>query len=103
MLYSLQMDILSIKQQTTPIFKKYGVTRASVFGSAARGDMNSRSDIDLLVELPVDVHGFNYVALKVDLHDELSAKLGKSVDLVEFNLIKPDLQKYILTSHVPIL
>ena len=103
MLYSLQMDILSIKQQTTPIFKKYGVTRASLFGSAARGDMNIDSDIDLLVELPADVHGFNYVALMVDLQDELTAKLGKSVDLVEFNLIKPDLQKYILTSQVPIL
>ncbi len=96
------MDIALIKEQATPIFKKYGITKASLFGSVARGLMTSNSDVDFLVELPVNVHGYNYVALKVELQEELTRKLGKSVDLVEFNLIKPDLRESILASEIPI-
>ena len=34
--------------------RKYGITRLSLFGSAARGDMTPDSDIDLMVEFASD-------------------------------------------------
>lgn len=97
------MDIQSIKQSAIPILRKYGVTRASLFGSAVTGEMKEASDIDILVALPSNVHGFDYVALKVDLQEELELTLGKKVDVVEYNLIKPALKKYILPTQQQIL
>jgi len=97
------MNTQTIKQLTAPILKKYGILRASLFGSAVRGDMKNTSDIDILVELPQNVHGFDYVALKIDLQEELEATLGKKVDVVEYSLIKPALKKYILPSQQQII
>lgn len=92
-----------IQKLTIPVLRKYGVTRAAVFGSAAKEEMTEKSDIDLLVELPHDVHGFDYVNLKVDLQEDLESVLKRPVDIVEFNLIKPALQPYISQSQVQIL
>ena len=92
-----------IRELSIPVLKKYGVHRASLFGSAAAGKMKNTSDIDILVELPSTVHGFDYVALKVDLQEELESTLGKKVDLVEFNFIKPALRKYILPNQLQLM
>lgn len=97
------MELKTIKQLANPILKKYGVVRAAVFGSATRNEMKKQSDVDMLVELPQSVHGYEYVALKVDLQEELETALGKRVDLVEYDLIKPELKQYILPSQVQIL
>lgn len=97
------MKIKTIKKLALPILKKHGVTRAAVFGSAAREEMNDKSDVDLLVELPKTIHGFDYVSLKIDLQKELETTLKRHVDVVEYNLIKPALQQYILPSQIKIL
>ncbi len=97
------MNIQTIKQLAIPVLKKHGVQRASLFGSAVRGEMNDTSDIDILVELPQNVHGFDYVALKIDLQEELESTLGKKVDVVEYDLVKPTLKQYILPSQQQII
>ena len=97
------MNIKNIQNLAIPVLKKYRIAKASLFGSAVRGEMNALSDIDMLVELPDDVHGFEYVDLKVGLQEELESTLGKNVDLVEFRLIKNSLKNYILPEQVRIL
>src|SRR5690606_12414758 len=97
------MDLQTIRQRALPILKKHRVVRAAVFGSATEGKMNDTSDVDFLVELPDDIHGFEYVALKEDLKDDLSQSLGKEVDVVEYKLIKPSLRSHILPNQVQIL
>src|SRR5258708_10348931 len=97
------MDIQIINQLAIPVLKKHGMTRAALFGSIVRGEMNDTSDIDVLVELPQTVHGFDYVALKVDLQEELESTLGRKVDIVEYDLIKPALKNYILPSQQQII
>lgn len=92
-----------IKQKAVPVLKKYGVVRASLFGSAVAGGMSKTSDVDILVELPDNVHGFDYVALKVGLQEELESKIGKKVDVVEYSLIKPYLKQYIFSSQLQII
>ncbi len=99
----LIMNIKSIQNLALPILRKYNVTKAALFGSAVRGEMNDHSDIDLLVELPTDVHGFEYVDLKVGLQEDLESTFGKNVDLVEYKLIKESLKSYILPEQVRIL
>ena len=97
------MDTQTIKKLAVPVLRKYGITRASLFGSAATGGMKEASDIDILVALPSTVHGFDYVALKVDLQEELELKLGKKVDIVEYDFIKPALRKYILPTQLQLM
>ena len=96
------MDIILIKQLTNPIFEKFGVSRASLFGSVVRGDIHEKSDVDILVELPKKLRGLDFVGMKMDLQEELEKKLKKKVDLVEYHLIKKSLKKYILPEQKPI-
>ena len=35
----------------TPIFKKFPIKRAALFGSYARGEQNSDSDVDIFLEI----------------------------------------------------
>ncbi len=55
-----------------------GIRRLSVFGSIVRDDFRPESDIDILVEFDPDVRvGLRFVRLE----EELSAMLGRRVDL----------------------
>jgi len=82
-----------------PILKKYGVSRASLFGSVIRGEDTKKSDVDILVKFPENMSYFDILDVKFELED----KLKKKVDLVEFDFIKPRLKPYILKEQVKII
>lgn len=94
-----QLTIDEIKEKVIPILKSAGVKRSSLFGSYVRGEQTEKSDIDLLVDFPKGKSLFDFVAIKIQLEEAL----GKKVDLVEYELIKPRLKKYILPEQVSIL
>ena len=73
---------------------RYQVRELSLFGSAARGEMRPGSDIDLLVEfLPnAGVDLVDYAGLMLDL----SRLLGRNVDLVSKNGLKPLIRDSVL-------
>ncbi|UMX48316.1 MAG: nucleotidyltransferase family protein [Candidatus Nealsonbacteria bacterium DGGOD1a] len=81
------------------IFKEYGVVKAAVFGSYARGDERKRSDIDFLIKMESGRSLMDLGGLKVDLEK----LFGRKVDLVEYECIHPKLKKEILGEQVPIL
>ena len=98
--YKLNMPSLSeIKEKATPILKSAGATRAAIFGSYARGEETPESDIDILVDLPRGLSLLDVVGLKFELEDIL----GKKVDLVEYDAIKPIIRNSILASQLQIL
>ena len=72
----------------------YQVRELSLFGSAARGEMPPDSDIDLLVEFLPDaqVDLVDYAGLMLDL----SRLLGRKVDLVSKNGLKPLIRNSVL-------
>jgi predicted nucleotidyltransferase len=72
--------------------KRQGVIKAALFGSAVRGEMKKRSDIDILVKLKKGKSLFDFVGLKLELEE----KLGRKVDLVSYGAIKPRLKDIIL-------
>lgn len=59
--------------------RKYGVVRLGVFGSVARGQATSHSDIDIVVEMPPDL--FQMVHMK----EELEQLFGVPVDLIRLH------------------
>lgn len=93
------MNIEEIKRKILPILKKYGVTRAGIFGSVVRGEAREESDIDILVEIESRMSSLDFVGLKLELEEAL----GKPVDLGEYSVIKPIIKEQILEEEVPIL
>lgn len=67
------------------------VKRLALFGSVARGDERSSSDIDLLVEFDGPARFDNYVHL-LELLEELT---GRKIDLVTKSAVKPRMWPYI--------
>jgi predicted nucleotidyltransferase len=74
--------------------RRYKVRELSLFGSAARGEMRSDSDIDLLVEfLPnAEVGLLEHAGLMLDL----AQLLGRKVDLVSKKALKPLIRDAVL-------
>lgn len=75
---------------------QYRVREIGLFGSFVRGQQNSRSDIDILVELeePVSLLGL------VRIENHLCDILGIKVDLVPEKDIRPELKEKILKEVV---
>jgi len=75
--------------------KRFGVKKIGLFGSFARGEQTSTSDIDIVVEFYQGQKTFdNYMDLKFYLEDLFDRK----VDLVIAEAIKPDLKPNIAGS-----
>ena len=69
--------VSEIKSIVSRLAKQYGAERVYLFGSYARGDMTSGSDIDLRIDKG-RIRGFQLGGLLLDLE----ASLGVPVDLV---------------------
>jgi len=85
---ALPADITQIKMLCT----KYSVSSLSVFGSYARGEARTDSDIDLLVSFSERVSFLRMVALE----RELAHLLGREVDLQTEEALSPYLRDRIL-------
>ena len=66
-----------IRQICTPLFEKYGVKYAYLFGSYAKGKATERSDVDLLISMPLN--GLRFY----ELVEVLRESLKKKVDLLD--------------------
>jgi uncharacterized protein len=79
---SSKKQFADLKLKVLPILRPYA-SRISVFGSYARGEATSTSDIDLLIALrPVNERPALGLFKFVNLEKMLEKKLGREVDLV---------------------
>jgi predicted nucleotidyltransferase len=77
--------------------RRYEVTELSVFGSATRDDFTTDSDVDILVEFQ-DTARVGFLRL-LSLQRELSALVGRQVDLVPKQGLKPLIRQEVLDSR----
>ncbi|OGK15178.1 hypothetical protein A3H80_02935 [Candidatus Roizmanbacteria bacterium RIFCSPLOWO2_02_FULL_37_19] len=91
--------IADIKKKAIPVLIEAGISRSAIFGSYVRGEQHKNSDIDLLVDFPDGLSLFDVAEIKYKLEDAL----GKKVDLVSYDRIKPRLKSYILSEQIKIL
>ena len=66
--------VTDIQRIVAPIAARYGVERMTLFGSYARGENTSESDIDLRVDKG-QVRGLQMAFLLTDLEDALKIKV----------------------------
>ncbi|MBI2443726.1 MAG: nucleotidyltransferase family protein [Candidatus Magasanikbacteria bacterium] len=85
-------SLQKIKKTASPFFKSYGVKRAAVFGSMARGKATRASDVDMLIEFKDKKSLLDLVALELDLAEQY----GRKVDMVTYNSLHPLLRDRIL-------
>lgn len=69
----------------------FGVRRIALFGSTARSEAREHSDIDLLVDFADGPSFLSFMGLKVFLEDQL----GRKVDLVTSDALKPRLRSVV--------
>ena len=72
------LELEKIKADVAELAKEYGAENVFLFGSYARGDATSESDIDLRIDKG-DIRGLIRLA---GLHIALEEKLGHKVDLI---------------------
>lgn len=80
------------------IARHHGVLDIRVFGSVARGDAHSGSDVDLLVELEPGRSLFDLGGLLMDLRD----LLGGAVDVVTPAALQQRIRTRVMREAVPL-
>ncbi len=71
------LTLETIKEICSEVFSNYEVQYCYLFGSYAKGKATEKSDVDLLIEMPVN--GLQFYSLVEDLRE----KLHKKVDLLD--------------------
>lgn len=88
-----KQDILTVLRENSAQIKALGVRRLGLFGSFARGQQTSASDVDLLVEFEPGQKTFdNFMRLSFLLED----LLRRRVELVTPEALSPHLGPHIL-------
>jgi len=85
-----------LKEHKDEVIRKYGVSEIGIFGSFVRGEQKKRSDIDVLVEYDEIPDLFEFI----NLERYLQRLLGKKIDLVRKEAIRPEIRERILREVV---
>ncbi|MEM8901795.1 MAG: nucleotidyltransferase domain-containing protein [Bacteroidota bacterium] len=92
-------DILAfLTEKKEEFFSQYNLTKLGVFGSFARGEASSVSDIDLIIEFKPNTA--NLSDKKSALKDTIGSHFNREVDLCREKYIKPYFKKQILQSAI---
>jgi predicted nucleotidyltransferase len=91
-----RVEALAIIAQHERELRDLGVRALSIFGSVARDEGTSESDVDLLVEFDRPVGFFHLF----DVQERLEGFLGCKVDLTTPGGLRPELRQSILAEAV---
>lgn len=91
-------DILAILADHKDELARFHVRSLALFGSAARDEAGSQSDVDLLVEFD-ETPGF---ITFIELEDLLSDLLDAEVDLVMRSALRPAIGRRVLAEAIPV-
>ena len=87
---------INLESTACNIFSLYPIKKAAFFGSAARGEITDKSDIDVLVEFLPNSRGILFFGL----HMDLEKAFDRHVDLLTYNALyneaKPSFKENVL-------
>jgi predicted nucleotidyltransferase len=96
-----ETDLDSLRDHRDAILQAARRRKASdirVFGSLARGIAHEDSDVDFLVRMDPDATLVDLIGLEQDLE----ALLGREVDVLTEDEVRPQLQEEVLSTAVPL-
>jgi predicted nucleotidyltransferase len=91
-------DVRRHREAILHLAARYGIRRVRVFGSVARAEAASTSDLDVLV----DFEPGRSLLDQVGFTQELETLLGRRVDVVAEGGLNPYLEARILAEAVPL-
>lgn len=92
-------DLVSAhRRDLDALMAKYGATNPRLFGSVARGDAGSASDIDIVVDM--DPADGNILFRTAGLVEEVRTTLGRDVDIFPAALLKRPVSERALAEAV---
>jgi predicted nucleotidyltransferase len=95
---SIEQVLHDKRTEIERIAAQHGVVRVRVFGSAARGEATSASDVDFLVETGPVTSAWFPAGLMLDLE----ALLGRRVEIVTERALRPELRESVLRDARPL-
>ena len=90
-------ELKSKKQNIHALAAEHGASRIRVFGSVARGEETSNSDVDFLVDFP---RGYDMFRQRIALTQKLSDFLQVGVDLVPEHELNKFIKQKVLNEAV---
>jgi len=96
MLVDIDKLLRTKRDEILNIAAKYGAHNVRIFGSVARGEAGSESDLDVLVELEPGRSLMDHAGLMLDLQE----LLGCNVDVVTEKGLRPRLRERILAEAI---
>ena len=95
-------NLEALRQEILPVLLPWGVRRVAVFGSVAGGEDTPGSTVDVLVDLR-DSGERPVIGLKwFEIEKALSRALGRSVCLVNANVLSPSVRE-LVEEHMVVL
>ena len=85
------------RQAVAEFCRRNRIRHLGLFGSVLRDDFRPDSDVDVLVEFEPEAHVSLFTL--IDMEEELSALLGRHVDLVPRDGLKPVIRDSVLASE----
>ncbi len=92
-------QIEELREKVLEVLRRNDVLRAAFFGSIVRGEMNEKSDVDILVEFAGRKSLMDLSGLKIELEEAID----REVDVLTYASLHPLLKDRILNEQVPIL
>lgn len=87
----IKQKVLTLLKEHLNEIKQFKIQKISIFGSVARDDETTQSDIDILIKFKGPATYDMYMNLKFYLED----LLGRNVDLVTEDAIRPEIKQYV--------
>lgn len=97
---ALRAAVIAQRGALDAILERYGAVNPRLFGSVARGEATSSSDVDLLVDL-LPARG-NELLRVAGIAEELSEVLGMRVDVVSATLLRDEVSASALSDAVAV-
>jgi uncharacterized protein len=86
------------RDRVREVLQRFGMANPRNFGSAARGEDNAASDLDILVDAPTGTSLYDLAAVEV----ELEAILGCKVEALTKGFLAPDIAERAEADLLPI-
>lgn len=96
MIRQMPKELQILTQHLPPLEERYHIKHIGIFGSVAKGRSTRGSDVDVLVEFSKPIGFFKFL----ELEEDLGKILGRKVDLVSRDALKPIVRQAILSETV---
>ena len=83
-------NVIGLLRKHRPALERYGVARAAVFGSVARGQARRDSDVDIFVEFDRERSPdlFRYMQMQEELGALVAKATGRRVDVIDIDSMR---------------